>query len=520
MAFAGYADSDFFERLKFCGVDPNLRNYKNNTAAEQFDCEWKSRKGEFANEILKAFGTDDAESRGKLLELAEDGDFAEAYTILESNRHLVNTADAKGWSALHHAASAGKSKDSKHLVGLGASPELRNKDGYTPKDLMKINYPRSDMTCFEPKAMVRCEHCGKEFEDHDIIMHTQVCEKAPHECIYCNQMIPADVKEQHKLECVKRPVSCEHCGESMAFDMLAGHGTSCKISRTVKSQGWAVKPVTDPDILTYLATFLTVQDGSQLGKGHDVSGPLVYHRNYSDMEMYCAWQISHPNKQMIYNFNKEQVKVEMQQCEMAGHTRDLQNQIRQTIRTERVPKPDTIELDEEANEVFLMHGCKPEVIPFILQSGLNQNLCSLNGMLGAGIYLAEKPEKIDQYCTADHTHGAHPALHSRIFHADHQIDHPNGNGGQDDLFYAFVTRCTLGWMIRTTDRETCHDTAIPIHHDAYKRELNTVPDVPTGVRFHTLVLEDKPLSGFRYREFVCFHATQTHVEFLIAYKRK
>ena len=84
--------------------------------------------------------------------------------------------------------------------------------------------------CFEPKAMVRCEHCGKEFEDHDIIMHTQVCEKAPHECIYCHQMIPADVKEQHKLECVKRPVSCEHCGEEMAFDMLAGHGTSCRLS--------------------------------------------------------------------------------------------------------------------------------------------------------------------------------------------------------------------------------------------------------------------------------------------------
>ena len=78
--------------------------------------------------------------------------------------------------------------------------------------------------------MVRCEHCGKEFEDHDIIMHTQVCEMAPHECIYCHQMIPADVKEQHKLECVKRPVSCEHCGESMAFDMLAGHGTSCRLS--------------------------------------------------------------------------------------------------------------------------------------------------------------------------------------------------------------------------------------------------------------------------------------------------
>ena len=66
----------------------------------------------------------------------------------------------------------------------------------------------------------------------------------------------------------------------------------------MKSQGWAVKPVTDPDVLTYLATILTVEDGSQLGKGHDVN---PYHRNYNDMELFCAWQISHPNKKMIYN---------------------------------------------------------------------------------------------------------------------------------------------------------------------------------------------------------------------------
>ena len=37
--------------LQNCGVDPNLRNYKNKTAAEQFDCDWKSRKGEFAGRV-------------------------------------------------------------------------------------------------------------------------------------------------------------------------------------------------------------------------------------------------------------------------------------------------------------------------------------------------------------------------------------------------------------------------------------------------------------------------------------
>ena len=56
-------------------------------------------------------------------------------------------------------------------------------------------------------------------------------------------------------------------------------------------------------------------------------------------------------------------------------------------------------LDPHCNEVWLLHGTKPENAVTLIQTGLNERFS--NGLFGSGSYLGEQIDKVDQYCTAD-----------------------------------------------------------------------------------------------------------------------
>merc|ERR1712139_485798 len=58
-----------------------------------------------------------------------------------------------------------------------------------------------------------------------------------------------------------------------------------------------------------------------------------------------------------------------------------------------------LNLDEAVNEKCLLHGTKPDHALSIIHNGLNEKLSG--GLFGKGVYLAEDPSKIDQYCTPD-----------------------------------------------------------------------------------------------------------------------
>eukprot|EP00960_Hanusia_phi_P001082 29725-Hanusia_phi.AAC.1 len=51
--------------------------------------------------------------------------------------------------------------------------------------------------------------------------------------------------------------------------------------------------------------------------------------------------------------------------------------------------------DKCSNEVFLFHGTKPDLIDIIAEAGFDERVCSLEGLFGAGIYLAENSSKSD-----------------------------------------------------------------------------------------------------------------------------
>jgi len=85
----------------------------------------------------------------------------------------------------------------------------------------------------------------------------------------------------------------------------------------------------------------------------------------------------------------------------------------------------------------------------ILSGGLNERLCS--GLFGKGVYLAENPEKADQYAAPDRRYMATGLrdLHQILYREGSGTRHPN-----EDVFYMFVVRAASGIVARTKDGET------------------------------------------------------------------
>ena len=77
----------------------------------------------------------------------------------------------------------------------------------------------------------------------------------------------------------------------------------------------------------------------------------------------------------------------------------------------------------EINEVYLMHGTKPDLILKILNGGMNERFCSLGGMYGGGLYFAEDVAKNDNYVSEDNKYGSHKELHKTLFD-DCKVKHP------------------------------------------------------------------------------------------------
>ena len=151
--------------------------------------------------------------------------------------------------------------------------------------------------------------------------------------------------------------------------------------------------------MTQLAMFLIVNYPRELRKGQDATKHR-YHREYRDLELHCAWRIDYDTMSAIFNQSQRQVAREVHECRMKLNW-ERRAKAKVTPKTDPVAALFKTEAGQEANEAWLLHGCKPEVVWKILQKGLNEKLCQLTGAFGAGIYLAEDVEKIDQYTGLD-----------------------------------------------------------------------------------------------------------------------
>ena len=80
------------------------------------------------------------------------------------------------------------------------------------------------------------------------------------------------------------------------------------------SQGWAAQPVSGA-ALGCLRELFAVRSPQELGKGRDAQ---AYGRAYSNLEVYCAWRLTHPVQWMKYSAARMSVQMHMDQLRRQG----------------------------------------------------------------------------------------------------------------------------------------------------------------------------------------------------------
>merc|ERR1712146_540855 len=101
------------------------------------------------------------------------------------------------------------------------------------------------------------------------------------------------------------------------------------------------------------------------------------------------------------------------------------------------------------------------------------------GMFGAGVYLAEDPSKMDQYCTPDSTMSSESqeALWKPMYE-ENGMKHPGG-----EIFYGCVVRVLLGHPVLTQDGEENLEDGEDIWWSDECRQLSHIPGVSPPVHY-------------------------------------
>jgi hypothetical protein len=267
--------------------------------------------------------------------------------------------------------------------------------------------------------------------------------------------------------------------------------------------------------LQSVAALLRVTRPQDLGIGLDAQN---YGRAYQNLKVHCAWRFESLNRWIAYQSKKA---ILAQDCKRVGTAklRVLNTPLDETGR--KLPGG----LDASINEKFLLHGTRPEHLLAVLQNGLNDRMSKSSGMFGGGVYLAERVEKIDQYCTPDagFEHPELEDLHSALYCAGGNT-HP-----REDIFYCFVVRaaCGIPLSIRGLRAEAnpdaprihCCDTDFKVFFSDDRRVLATVEDIAPPTHYSSLVVElGKAVK--RFREFVVYDSQNLYIEYLVAFKRE
>eukprot|EP00931_Biecheleriopsis_adriatica_P030470 TRINITY_DN17970_c0_g1_i1.p1 TRINITY_DN17970_c0_g1~~TRINITY_DN17970_c0_g1_i1.p1 ORF type:complete len:606 (+),score=91.07 TRINITY_DN17970_c0_g1_i1:51-1868(+) len=255
-----------------------------------------------------------------------------------------------------------------------------------------------------------------------------------------------------------------------------------------------------------LCQLMYVTDPENLGIGRDVKEA---DGKYNRLMPVRAWKINRQAHWMIFDAARSMLSDDLQRVRKLRSVPKVQGNLRKAARWLGV-------MGTECNEQILLHGTKPENLLTIIHSGLSEKVS--RGLLGHGVYLAEDPSKMDQYCTPDTGPGMPglEKLHAELYSDDHS--HPGR------CFYALVCRVTLGLPVFTKNGKTdLHNPLETIFRASDRRELALVPGTEPAISYHSLIAEPgSPDDGYilqRHREFVVFNCNRILEQYIIAYKR-
>lgn len=262
------------------------------------------------------------------------------------------------------------------------------------------------------------------------------------------------------------------------------------------SQRWKVVPVSKPEWMS-IAKVVALPPGNSLG-GRDqrLAGA------HSSFRLGQAWRIENPGIWAKYAAERERLK----------------SAVAALPRGQRTPKAKLREvfwkalghmsngLDADVNELYLMHGTKPDILMSVVSGGLNERFSG--GNFGHGTYFAEDLGKNDQYVTEDAKYGDHKELHKELYT---NVRHPG------KVYYVFLCRVAFGHYVTTKDARTIDGSGANLWSSA-QRELAYIPGVSPPEPFHGLLAETGGAIQ-RYREFITFHGDRIYPEYLLAYHR-
>eukprot|EP00927_Polykrikos_kofoidii_P085934 TRINITY_DN9485_c0_g1_i2.p1 TRINITY_DN9485_c0_g1~~TRINITY_DN9485_c0_g1_i2.p1 ORF type:complete len:756 (-),score=95.60 TRINITY_DN9485_c0_g1_i2:194-2461(-) len=274
---------------------------------------------------------------------------------------------------------------------------------------------------------------------------------------------------------------------------LTGHALF-RQACSIYTHGWCLQVVRDWAQFAALEALFKVSDPHNLGKGRDAGH---FERSYTNLKLVHAWKIVAPGRQDVYEAKKKDMSRQLRMC------RESSNGMPTVTKLDSARAQ--LGFDEvSVNQQLLLHGTKPDTILHILQNGLDERFSG--GLFGKGIYLAEDPSKIDQYCRAE------TGDLNELLYCAYGLTHPG------EIFYSFAIKVALGMPVSTKDAETDLATGGSVWATSDKRQLAVIPNTDPPIHYHSLVAETGG-KVVRHREFVVFNGDLTVPEYLIAYKR-
>ena len=262
-------------------------------------------------------------------------------------------------------------------------------------------------------------------------------------------------KKMEALRQQQRQHSDEHLGSGLGSNRPPKYWV--KLGK-FPSPGYTKVPITDR---TMLYRFQQLMDYScrsaTLGQGRDQQ--LRMH--YSRLAVQSVYRIQNDRLWVAYTTHRDLGEPVAERIDPVTHQcRELQ------------PWLDTCEFSQRANECYLWHGTKPEIVDILCAEGFDERVCSLGGLFGAGAYFAEHCSKSDQYCT------------------------PMPPGDRNGTFYIFLARVAMGKFYRTNSARQ-NERRAPHGYDSVLGQVD-----------HN-----------KYREFIVYDGWQCFPEYLIEYRR-
>jgi len=198
--------------------------------------------------------------------------------------------------------------------------------------------------------------------------------------------------------------------------------------------------------------FLHVTQRFQLGKGSDTAD----YPTYLGLGVVGAWKINNTGLSTQFEAMKKQMHEYM--------PNGAPTKVWVPLTDDYAPIPESEPLDSRINEKYFYHGTQASTILKIACNGFHDG----KGLLGFGTYLADMPEKSDQYATD-------PSAEKDRTMKDYSTESSPYRRAKGDVFYALIVRSLLGnSFVGTCGCSNCPELA---HHC---RRCGRVKQVQTG----------------------------------------